>query len=228
MPKIEPFERHAPAYDAWFDAHPWAFRSEVEALGRFWPRGCEGLEVGVGSGRYAQALGIHRGVEPSAAMRELARRRGIEVVDGVAESLPFEDGRFDAVLMVTTLCFLDDPHRALAECRRVLKPAGLLVTGFVDARSELGIRYEARRGESRFYGEARFWSVPEVVGALTRAGFTAIRILQTLFRPPEELRALEPVKTGYGEGAFVVVAGRAAGSPGDVPSPLRADGGSPR
>lgn len=228
MPKTEPFERHALAYDAWFDAHPWAFRSEVEALRRFWPEGCEGLEVGVGSGRFAQALGIRVGVEPSAAMRELARGRGIEAVEGTAEALPFEDGRFGGVLMVTTLCFLDDPDRALAECRRVLRPGGLFVAGFVDARSDLGRRYEARRGESRFYGGARFWSVPEVVGALIRNGFAAPRLLQTLFRPLEELRAVEPIKPGYGEGAFVVVAAQPAEPVGGFPSPRRTGtGGRP-
>ncbi|MGC8763312.1 MAG: methyltransferase domain-containing protein [Acidobacteriota bacterium] len=205
MPKIEPFERHALAYDAWFDAHPWAFRSEVEALRRFWPEGCEGLEVGVGSGRFAQALGIRLGVEPSPAMRELARGRGIEAVEGTAEALPFEEGRFGGVLMVTTLCFLDDPNRALAECRRVLRPGGLFVAGFVDARSDLGRRYEARRGESRFYGEARFWSVPEVAGALLGAGFSNPAIAQTLFHHPDALREVEAAKPGYGEGAFVVM-----------------------
>ncbi|MGC8722584.1 MAG: class I SAM-dependent methyltransferase [Acidobacteriota bacterium] len=206
MPKIEPFERFAAAYDAWFDVYPWAFQSEVEAVRRFWPAACEGLEVGVGTGRFAEALGIRWGVEPSAAMRAMAGHRGIEALDGVAEALPFGDERFDALLMVTTLCFLDDPDRALDECRRVLKPSGLFVAGFVDARSELGRRYAERRGESRFYGEALFWSVPEVVAALMRRGFSAPAIVQTLFGPLDSMRETDPVKPGYGEGAFVVLA----------------------
>jgi SAM-dependent methyltransferase len=212
MPKTEPFERYAAAYDAWFDVYPWAFRSEVKALRHFWPGEGDAVEVGVGSGRFAEALGVRWGVEPSPAMRAMAKCRGIEVVDGVAEALPFEEGRFQAVLMVTTLCFLDDPERALAECRRVLKPSGLFVTGFVDARSELGRQYEQHRDQSRFYGEARFWSVPEVVSALMRAGFAAPRMVQTLFRPPGELREEEPVRPGYGEGAFVAMAARRKGS----------------
>ncbi len=206
MPKIESFEKHAEAYDAWFDDHPWAFRSEVAALQRFWPEQGMGLEVGAGTGRFAKALGVSWGVEPSPAMRTLARRRGIEVLSGTAEALPFEDKHFDAVLMVTTLCFLDDPDRAIAESRRVLKAHGLLVVGFVDGRSDLGRVYQERRNESRFYGEARFWNVPQVVAALLRAGFSAPLIVQTLFHPVDVLRAIEPVKPGYGEGAFVVIA----------------------
>ncbi len=206
MPKIESFEKHAEAYDAWFDDHPWAFRSEVAALQRFWPEQGMGLEVGAGTGRFAKALGVSWGVEPSPAMRTLARRRGIEVLSGTAEALPFEDKHFDAVLMVTTLCFLDDPDRAIAESRRVLKAHGLLGVGFVDGRSDLGRVYQERRNESRFYGEARFWNVPQVVAALLRAGFSAPLIVQTLFHPVDVLRAIEPVKPGYGEGAFVVIA----------------------
>lgn len=206
MAKIKPFERHADAYDAWFDAHPWAFRSEVAALRRFWPEQGLGLEVGVGTGRFARDLGVSWGVEPSPAMRALARRRGIEVLNGTAEALPFEDKRFDAVLMVTTLCFLDDPDRAIVESRRVLKDSGLLLVGFVDGRSDLGKVYQERRGESRFYGEARFWNVPEVVAALLRGGFSAPLIAQTLFHPVDALGALEPVKPGYGEGSFIVIA----------------------
>jgi len=76
MPKIEPFERHAPAYDAWFDAHPWAFRSEVEALGRFWPRGCEGLEVGVGGVR-AHGIGF-----VAAGMQEVFMKIAVPMVQG--------------------------------------------------------------------------------------------------------------------------------------------------
>ena len=41
-------------------------------------------------------------------MRKLARKRGLHVYDAVAERLPFESEQFDFVLMVTTICFLDD------------------------------------------------------------------------------------------------------------------------
>ena len=221
MPKIEPFERYAAAYDAWFDVYPWAFRSELEAVRRFWPAGCEGLEVGVGTGRFAEALGIRWGVEPSPAMRAMAGQRGIEALDGAAEALPFGDERFDALLMVTTLCFLDDPDRALAECHRVLRPGGLFVAGFVDAQSELGRRYAQRRGESRFYGEARLWSVPEVVAALSRRSFSAPSMAQTLFGPMDSMRETDPVKPGYGEGAFVVLAAAKAGEREIAPATQR-------
>jgi len=39
---------------------------------------------------------------------------------------------FDFVLIVTTLCFLDDPVQAFRESRRVLRPAGAIIIGMLD------------------------------------------------------------------------------------------------
>ncbi len=77
------------------------------------------LEVGVGSGRFAAAFGIKFGFDPSQAMLDIAKSRGIEVFNGVAESLPFEDDYFDFVLTVATLCFVDDCHTPTnGQCQR--------------------------------------------------------------------------------------------------------------
>jgi SAM-dependent methyltransferase len=224
VPITSPFDLYTEAYDAWFDACPWAFLSEVEALRHFMPPKGEFLEVGVGTGRFAQALGIQRGVDPSPSMRAWSQRRGIEAVEGVAEALPFEDGRFDAVVMVTTLCFLDDAEVALAESKRVLKPGGRFIAGFVDARSDLGRSYQERRGESRFCGGARFWNVPDFTGAILRAGFVAPLIAQTLFRPMDSMRDIEPARPGYGEGSFVVVATAKEREMGVMPAGILAKG----
>jgi hypothetical protein len=55
------------------------------------PKSGTGVEIGVGTGRFAEPLGIRVVIEPSKAMRRMAQKRGIEVIDGVAESLPFDD-----------------------------------------------------------------------------------------------------------------------------------------
>ena len=51
----------------------------------------------------------------------------VEVVDAVADKLPFDDGSFDAVVSTLVLCSVPDQQRALAEVRRVLRPGGHLV-----------------------------------------------------------------------------------------------------
>src|SRR5690606_16354886 len=118
--------------------------------------------IGVGTGRFAKPLGIAIGIDPSLKMLARARNRGVGVVCRVAEALPFRDEVFDHALIVTTICFVDDARAMLAEARRVLRPEGAVVIGFIDRTSRLGRHYEAHRDESVFYRDAVFFSADEV------------------------------------------------------------------
>jgi hypothetical protein len=60
---------------------------------------------------------------------------------------------------------------------------------------------------SKFYKYARFYSVNEVKLHLKNAHFKAFRFRQTLFHPLNELKHIDTVKKGYGDGSFVVVRG---------------------
>ena len=91
----------------------------------------------------------------------------------------------------------------------MLRPGGELVIGFIDRTSALGQHYLAHQAESVFYREAKFYSADEVQRLLRDTGFAAPIWAQTLFKPLEETREIEAVRTGRGHGAFVVVkAGR--------------------
>jgi SAM-dependent methyltransferase len=186
MPRTGPFEAHANAYEEWFSRNPHVYRSELKAVAHFIPPGGEGLEIGVGSGRFAEPLGIKVGIEPSRAMRRLARSRGIRVIDAVAEKLPFPEGRFDFALMVTTICFVDDIEKSFEEARRVLRSGGSFVIGFVDR-------------------EATFYGCAEVLSLLQGSGFAAPRVIQTVFGTLEEIRRVQDFRSGHGEGGFVVI-----------------------
>ena len=93
MKKAAPFQAHHERYEAWFDRHQAAYISELLALRPFVPWNGLGLEIGVGSGRFAAPLGVQVGVDPSPAMLGHAAARGIEAVEGTAEELPFPEGR---------------------------------------------------------------------------------------------------------------------------------------
>jgi SAM-dependent methyltransferase len=205
MPRTKPFDEHADDYEQWFEDNRNAYLSELAALKMALPNPGHGLEVGIGTGRFADPLGIRTGVEPSEKMAKIARSRGLEAVDGVAESLPFKDESFDSVLMVTTICFVDDLARSFREAWRVLKRKGAIVIGFVDAGSKLGREYQRRAKTSRFYAEATFHSYREVLTLLADAGFGPILCWQTIFQPPKELTEPDEVRTGCGEGSFVVI-----------------------
>lgn len=135
-----------------------------------------------------------------------AAERGIAVVEGVAERLPFADSCFDHALVVTTLCFVDSPAAMLNEAHRVLKPGGRLVMGFIDRESALGQGYLAHQAESVFYREASFYSAWEVERLVLEGGFTIHAWAQTRARPPTETREIEPLRPGRGQCAFVIVA----------------------
>ena len=203
MPKIAPFEAHSDAYEQWFELHKEAYDLEIRAVRSILPAAGKGLEVGVGSGRFAAPLGIATGVEPSGKMAAIARSRGITVLKGVAEHLPVAGSCLDFVLLVTTICFVDDVDATLREALRVLKPEGAIIVGFVDRETELGRTYLRRKNQSRFYRPATFFSTPEVIDHLRRAGFGSFQVRQTLI-PGNGQPAIE---NGFGKGAFVVIRG---------------------
>ncbi len=210
MARVEPFERHSDTYEAWFQRFPKVYESEVAAIRTALPEGC-GVEIGVGSGLFASLLGIAEGVEPSAAMAGLARERGIHVTRGVAEDLPYHDHHFDFALMVTTICFVDDPIRALAEISRVVKPGGAVILAFVDRESTLGVIYEEIKEENLFYRDATFYSVAEIEKYLSNSGFIVETITQTVFGDLRTIGEVQPARPGHGEGGFVVLRARIQG-----------------
>jgi len=205
MPKVEPFEKHVDRFEDWFVRNRFAYESELQAVRSLLPKNGNGVEIGVGTGRFAARLGIRVGVEPAKAMAAIARKRGIEVYEAKAERLPFGSGSFDFVLLVTTLCFLQNPMQALKEATRVLKSDGCIIIGIIDKDSPLGKIYEAKKDESKFYEHARFYSIDQVLEWLQRLKYGNIRISQTIFKNPKEITSLEPIKDGYGDGIFVVI-----------------------
>ncbi len=204
MARILPFEQHLDDYENWFVKNHWAYQSEIRAIRELLPAGL-GVEIGVGSGLFAQPLGIRFGVEPSPRMMRLARKRGIKVVRGIAEQLPLKQASFDVALMVTTVCFLDDVPAAFAETARVLKPDGSFLVGFIDRESPLGREYQKFKAQNVFYRHADFYSVRELLAFLREAGFTRFDFRQTIFSPLPDIRQEEPVRPGFGQGSFVVI-----------------------
>jgi SAM-dependent methyltransferase len=201
------FDEHVAEYESWFDENPFAFRSEVEAIREMLPEGdqLKGIEVGLGTGRFSEALSIKEGVEPSVPMRTLAVQRGIEIMNGTAEELPYGDLKFDFVLMAFCISFFEKLQPAFKEAHRVLKNGGSLVIGFLDKDSPIGRDYEERKSESMFYKHANFYSVEKVQRKLSDAGFHHFTINQTLFHPLAEIREVEHAKAGHGEGSFIVI-----------------------
>ncbi|MGD8720148.1 MAG: hypothetical protein PVG46_00015 [Desulfobacterales bacterium] len=101
------FDSAADTYDCWYDTPEGSaiFGEEIECLRLFsddysnrW------LEVGVGTGRFAEALGITQAINLSPPMAVKAARRGIHLCVGQSEQPPFPKQMFDGALMALTLC----------------------------------------------------------------------------------------------------------------------------
>jgi ubiquinone/menaquinone biosynthesis C-methylase UbiE len=197
------FDRHYKRYDAWYDRNKAVYLSELKAVKKALPTTGTGLEIGTGTGRFACALDIRYGVEPSKNMAAIARKRGVEVYLSYGGCLPFVDAIFDYAAIIITLCFVKNPKKVLGEAYRVLKKGGRIIIGIVDKDSFLGKFYLQKK--SVFYKGASFFSVGDVTRLLQRAGFKGCSYYQTLFSPPGATSVVEKPRTGFGKGGFVVI-----------------------
>jgi len=206
--EAELFDPLASEYDNWFDGEgKLIFAIEVrafqEVLGSLpKPR----LEIGVGSGRFAQALGIETGVDPSIRLLELASKRGIKVILGRGEHHLFQAGSFRSVFLIVTLCFVDSPPEVLKQAHRILAPGGKIVLGLVLKDSPWGKFYEKKRMQGhRLYRYANFYKYAEVVTFLEQSGFSIEKVISTLFQKPNEVEQMELPRNGFSPAAGFVI-----------------------
>ncbi len=104
------------------------------------------LEVGCGTGlilgRLARRAQDAWGIDLSPGMLQLARSRGLQVVQASATQLPFADASFDTVCSFKVLAHVPDIAGALSEIARVTRPGGTMVLEFYNPWS---LRYAAKR-----------------------------------------------------------------------------------
>jgi SAM-dependent methyltransferase len=207
--KVSPFDTMASRYDAWFeDEGKLIFAIEVEAFRKYLPLLPKPwLEVGVGSGRFAQALGIEIGIDPSRNLLKMARTRGINVSLSKGEERFFDEETFGTIFLIVTLCFVDSPLAVLQQAYRILKPKGKLVLGLVLRGSSWGQFYMSKKKKGHhFYGHANFYSYDEMVKLLEQTGFTVEKVLSTLFQKPCKVTEIELPKEGFSPDAgFTIV-----------------------
>ena len=130
------WERFAPRYDRsiWF----WERVLKMPEGRRWVASRASGdvLEIGVGTGLNLPLYGPDvrlTAVDLSPAMLAQARRRAsvlgrdVDLREGDAQALDFDDSRFDTVVFSLCLCSIPDDRKAVAEGVRVLKPAGRIL-----------------------------------------------------------------------------------------------------
>ena len=195
----KPFEEFVEEYDRWYEENKDVYINEVNLIKSLLPDGLKSLEIGIGTGRFSLPLKMKIGLDPSKNMLSRAKKQGIDVVCGKGEELPFKQSKFGLVLMVTTVCFLEDVVKTFEEVYRILKKSGLFVLGIIDRDSPLGREYERKKQYNKFYKQAHFLSTKEVIELLDQCGFKIIQIKQCIL--PD--KPISFISNGFGKGGFV-------------------------
>jgi ubiquinone/menaquinone biosynthesis C-methylase UbiE len=101
------------------------------------------LEIGCGTGMILKEIHpiaqLAKGIDISPGMLEQAQARGLDVVEGSATSLPFEDASFDVIYSFKVLAHVEQIQEAMSEVARVLKPGGIAALEFYNPRSIRGL-----------------------------------------------------------------------------------------
>ena len=227
------FDEFADKYDSWFLENKNVLESEVRMLASALGEPGRTLSVGCGSGLFEMLLmrdhgiSIEFGVEPAEPMAEIARKRGMRVEIGQAESVPYEDGGFDTVLFNGTPSYINDLAGAFKEAYRVLRPGGYIVVADVPAESSYGLLYRlaaeigtwedpflraaapAHPYPVEFAAAANWRTTQEKLDLLEEVGFVDAASTQTLTGHPKYSDdAVEVPSPGHDRGDYVAIRAR--------------------
>ncbi|ARN57297.1 class I SAM-dependent methyltransferase [Sedimentisphaera salicampi] len=187
----QPFDNFSKRYDEWFERTKGRriFEAELKCLQYICPP-VQGrwIEAGVGTGRFAAGMGISEGIDPSSAMLEIAASRGIKTYQGYAEDMPFSVQEFDGIMLAFTLCFIESPKKALAECWRLIRPEGKLLIGIISSDNPWGRQYKKKKSEGHpIYKYASFLPLADTIELTKQARFELEKSACTLFWEPDEI-----------------------------------------
>jgi SAM-dependent methyltransferase len=160
----------------WFAGRTWSLLNMIDRV--IAPDGQRRvLDIGCGAGnmfhhlaRYGSVVGVDNNPKPLA----VARERGYQVREGLAEDLPFETESFDLVSLLDTVEHCDDDMAVLRECYRVCAPGGYLVIT-VPAFMWLWSHNDVLNDHKRRY------AAKELKEKLARVGFQAERMTYNNF-----------------------------------------------
>lgn len=191
------FNIRADEYDNWFEESLLFAIETVAVKALAVPPVTPALEIGVGPGRFAQAMGSDFGIDPAAAPLHIASGRDIKVCQAVGEALPFCSNSFASVSLFFTLCFVQNPGLVLHEAYRVLLENGHCLLGFVPSSSQWGkALLKKKEMKHPFYEYARFFTIKELEALIHNSGFSIQNAMSSLYQAPEAVNTMETPRSG--------------------------------
>ncbi len=224
------FDEYAATYDAWFLDNPNVLESEVRLVASTLRNAGRVLSVGCGSGLFEKimrdefGITVTDGVEPSHAMAEIARKRGMDVTEATAEEFDYPAGEYDTILFNGSPSYITDLDTVLSKVYAALKPGGRVVLVDVPKESTYGLMYNLAKALGtwdhpllegayppnpypiEFVNVANWRTTAEKIALLEKNGFRNIESAQTLTTHPlySDLAAEEPVP-GHDRGDYVAL-----------------------
>lgn len=224
------FDEYAATYDAWFLDNPNVLESEVRLVASTLRNAGRVLSVGCGSGLFEKIMRDEFGitvtdsVEPSPAMAEIARKRGMDVTEATAEEFDYPAGEYDTILFNGSPSYITDLDTVLSKVYAALKPGGRVVLVDVPKESTYGLMYNLAKALGtwdhpllegayppnpypiEFVNVANWRTTAEKIALLEKNGFRNIESAQTLTTHPlySDLAAEEPVP-GHDRGDYVAL-----------------------
>ena len=224
------FDEYAATYDAWFLDNPNVLASEVRLVASTLRDAHRILSVGCGSGLFEKimrddfGITVTDGVEPSPAMAEIARKRGLTVTEATAEDFDYPAGRYDTIIFNGSPSYITDLATVLRKVYDALPSGGRVVLVDVPKESTYGLMYNLAKAVGtwdhpllegtyppnpypmEFVNGANWRTTAEKIALLEAAGFTGLTSAQTLTTHPlySDLAAEEPVP-GHDRGDYVAV-----------------------
>ena len=224
------FDEYAATYDAWFLDNPNVLESEVRLVASTLRNAGRVLSVGCGSGLFEKIMRDEFGItvtdggEPSPAMAEIARKRGMDVTEATAEEFDYPAGEYDTILFNGSPSYITDLDTVLSKVYAALKPGGRIVLVDVPKESTYGLMYNLAKALGtwdhpllegayppnpypiEFVNVANWRTTAEKIALLEKNGFRNIESAQTLTTHPlySDLAAEEPVP-GHDRGDYVAV-----------------------
>lgn len=224
------FDKYAAEYDAWFLENPNVLESEARLVASTLKDAGRILSVGCGSGLFEKIMRdefgivITDGVEPSAPMAEIARKRGLTVTEATAEEFDYPEGKYDTILFNGCPSYITDLRTVIGKVYKALPKGGRIVLVDVPKESTYGILYNLAKAVGTWNHQllegtfppnpypielvkvASWRTTAEKINLLTEAGFTNQAYAQTLTTHPlySDLRSEDPVE-GYDKGDYVAI-----------------------
>ena len=224
------FDEYAATYDAWFLDNRNVLESEVRLVASTLRGAGRVLSVGCGSGlfekimRDAFGINVTDGVEPSAAMAEIARKRGMNVTEATAEEFDYPAGEYDTIIFNGSPSYITDLDKVLGKVYAALPEGGKVILVDVPKESTYGLMYNLAKALGtwnhpllegtyppnpypiEFVNVANWRTTAEKIALLEKNGFGSIESSQTLTAHPlySNIEAEEPV-AGHDRGDYVAV-----------------------